>query len=61
MYMLISSKPPFDGESETQILDKIKAGEFDFDTNISEEAKFLISHLLTPAKIRLNPLEALQD
>ena len=50
MYILLCGYPPFNGESDNEILNKIKTGKFVFPEeewdNISEEAKDLITKML---------------
>ena len=64
LYMLICGKPPFDGEDDFKIIDKIKIGKFDDQNkrllNSSEEVQDLVHKLLTVnIKKRLSAHEAL--
>jgi calcium-dependent protein kinase len=64
MYILLSGQPPFGGNSEEEIFEKVKSGKFDMTSAIwkstSKEAKDLIKGLLTRnAKIRLSAEQAL--
>lgn len=64
LYILLSGKPPFDGESEKEIAKKIKMGEYKMIDeewmSISEEAKDLVKRMLyyDPAK-RISATEAM--
>ncbi|CAK75708.1 unnamed protein product (macronuclear) [Paramecium tetraurelia] len=66
LYILLCGYPPFSGKSENQILDRVKAGKFNFDPEdwdqISKEAKEFITKLLRmdPNK-RLSAKQALDD
>merc|ERR1719453_576936 len=66
MYVLLCGYPPFYGDNDKQILDMVKAGEFDFPeeewAEISGDAKKLIEKLLAfdPSK-RPECEEALKD
>eukprot|EP00922_Rhytidocystis_sp_ex-Travisia-forbesii_P049188 GHVS01073256.1.p1 GENE.GHVS01073256.1~~GHVS01073256.1.p1 ORF type:complete len:638 (-),score=86.27 GHVS01073256.1:710-2623(-) len=50
MYILLCGYPPFHGENDAEILQKVKAGKYSFNEadwkNVSMEAKDLIRHLL---------------
>lgn len=50
MYILLSGEPPFNGEDDNEILNKVKQGKYDFESpkwrTISEHAKSLIKKLL---------------
>ena len=64
LYMLICGKPPFDGEDDFKIIDKIKIGKFDDQNkrllNSSEEVQDLVHKLLNVnIKKRLSAHEAL--
>jgi calcium-dependent protein kinase len=58
MYILLCGYPPFNGDNDNEILNKIKVGKFVFPAeewaNVSEEAKDLICCML-----RFNPAERL--
>lgn len=51
LYILLCGYPPFNGETDKEILKCVKAGKFDFSEeewkHISKEAKELISKMLT--------------
>ena len=65
LYIMLSGRPPFNGNSEDVIIKKVKVGSWDFrgtiwDT-ISEQAKDLISCLLKKdPEQRLSAVDALQ-
>ena len=65
MYILLSGKPPFDGDDDKEILEKIKIGQYDLNEypfpSLSDESKDLIKKLLEydPNK-RISASEALQ-
>mgnify|MGYP000385443754 FL=1 len=63
MYVLLAGYPPFDGSSDTEVLSKIKTGEFSLQKepwpHVSESAKDLIRNLLCPHEIRISANEAL--
>ena len=64
MYILLCGKPPFEGDSEEEIFEKIKQGEYSFDypefKNVSENCKKLIKRLLDlNPKTRIKASEAL--
>ncbi|KAF1795753.1 EF-Hand 1, calcium-binding site [Phytophthora cactorum] len=65
MYILLCGYPPFYGDTDPEIFASVRAGRYDFDspewTNVSHEAKDLISHLLLvdPSK-RLTAEEVLR-
>jgi len=50
-YILLSGQPPFNGQSDSEIMKKVRAGKFSFDdkcwASISDKAKDFISSLLT--------------
>lgn len=66
LYILLGGYPPFIENNQRQLFAKIKAGDFEFHPeywdNVSDEAKNLISSLLTvdPVK-RLNATESLMN
>lgn len=51
LYILLCGYPPFNGETDTDIMKAVKKGKFDFPEeewgSISKEAKSLVSHMLT--------------
>lgn len=51
LYIILSGTPPFNGNSDAEIMKKVKAGKFSFDIpefkNVSDKAKDLIAKLLT--------------
>jgi len=64
LYVLLSANPPFSGKDDNQIIESIKRGNYDIETdnwkNISKEAKNLInSLLLKDINSRLTAEEAL--
>ena len=63
IFILLSGYPPFDGKTETDIIEKVKTGQFNFEDSqwekVSELAKDLIKKLLCPAENRLSAIEAL--
>ncbi|GMF43005.1 unnamed protein product [Phytophthora fragariaefolia] len=65
MYILLCGYPPFYGDTDPEIFASVRAGRYDFDspewTNVSEEAKDLISRLLlVDASKRLTADEVLR-
>lgn len=64
LYIMLCGYPPFDGDTEEDILNAVTRQEYDFNddvwNNVSEEAKDLISNLLVPEDKRLSPKEALK-
>ncbi|EGR30117.1 protein kinase domain protein [Ichthyophthirius multifiliis] len=46
MYILLNGQPPFYGNSDQKVFEKIKIGKFDINENISQEAKELINSML---------------
>lgn len=50
LYILLCGYPPFNGENDSQILNSVKAGKYDFPTEewskISKDAKQLITKML---------------
>ena len=64
MYILLSGKPPFDGNNDQEVLDKIKVGKYNLDifpfNKLSNECIDLIKKLLTyDPNQRINASEAL--
>ena len=65
MYILLSGRPPFDGNDDNEILENVKIGEYDMKSypfpTLSEECKDLIKKLLTyePNK-RISAADALK-
>jgi len=51
LYILLSGRPPFDGDDDTAITNKVKKGNYDLDTgqwkSVSRDAKALINKMLT--------------
>lgn len=51
LYILLSGAPPFDGEDDAAIIEKIRIGKYNMDgkiwSKISDEAKLLIKRMLT--------------
>lgn len=64
LYVMLCGYPPFDGDTEEEILLNVQRGEYDFDDEVwdkvSPEAKDLIQKLLVPENERLSPKEALE-
>ena len=64
LYILLSGMPPFPGNSDSQIMERIQLGKYSLDEGIwksvSDPAKDLIRKLLCPVTIRLTATEALQ-
>ena len=65
LYMMLSSEPPFDGDDDNEIYNKILTTDVQFNQqeweNISDDAKDLIKKLLTKNyKDRLSAVESLQ-
>jgi calcium-dependent protein kinase len=64
LYIMLWGYPPFDGETEDDILKAVQISKFDFNDkiwqNVSEDAKDLISSLLVSEDQRLSPKEALK-
>ena len=51
LYILLSGKPPFDGDDDTEITNRVKKGKYDLHSgqwkSVSQEAKSLIQKMLT--------------
>lgn len=51
VYILLSGMPPFNGQSDQEIMKKVRVGKFSFSdpcwSNVSDKAKDLITKLLT--------------
>lgn len=64
LYILLSGVPPFYGNSDTDILNMVKAGKFSFNIDefkvVSSQAKDLITKMLTKPEVRLNALQVLE-
>ena len=64
LYIMLWGYPPFDGDTEEDILRAVQKQQYSFSDEIwdkvSEEAKDLISKLLVPEDQRLSPKEALK-
>lgn len=66
MFIILCGYPPFNGQNDQVIMERVKIGKFNFDTQewkqISQEAKNLISNMLQkdPAK-RFSAEQCLQD
>ena len=58
LYILLSGEPPFDGASGRDIISKVKTGQYKMTGGvwdaISNEAKDLISNMMTPADKRIS-------
>ena len=65
LYILLCGHPPFDGENDKEILDKVLTGRYNFNyqewDNVSKEAKDLVKIMLeeNPEK-RISALDALK-
>ena len=63
---MLCGRPPFDGDTDTEILDKVKIGKYNFDQEewkgVSEDAKKFIRKMLEyDVKHRYNAEQALND
>lgn len=64
-YLLLSGEPPFNGANDKEVLSKVRAGKFNFDSSawreVSDSAKDFITQLLTiDTEKRPNAQEALK-
>ena len=63
LYIFLSGDPPFNGQNDAAIYDKISRMKFSFPenkwSNISNEAKDLISHMITPENQRYTARQVL--
>lgn len=63
LYILLSGVPPFGGDSDPQILEAVKKGEFNFDIpefkKVTESVKDLIRKMITKPEKRIKPPEIL--
>ena len=63
LYILLSGSPPFNGQNDNEIYKKISQFKFDYPerkwANISDEAKDLINHMITPENERYNAKQVL--
>jgi calcium-dependent protein kinase len=63
IFILLAGYPPFDGQNDEEILEKVKKSNYSFKNqvwnNISKEAKDLIQGLLAPSINRLSAHDAL--
>ena len=64
LYVLLSGDPPFNGPTDEIIYSKIKKMKFEYPPekwdNISDEAKDLLNHMLSPEKDRYSAKEVLE-
>ena len=64
IFILLGGYPPFDGQNDEEILEKVKKGSYNFKNpiwnSISQEAKDLISGLLAPTTTRITAHIALE-
>ena len=63
LYFIISGKPPFFGENEMEIKKKIRSIDYKFDdswSNVSDDAKDLISHMLVKEEKRYTAKQVLE-
>ena len=64
LYIMLCGCPPFDGDSEDEVMELVENIEYDFDDecfeNVSDEVKDLIAKILVPEKDRMTLQEVLQ-
>jgi calcium-dependent protein kinase len=64
LFILLAGHPPFDGQTDNEILEKVKKSNYHFRhkawNSISDDAKDLVSSLLAPSSTRLSAQEALE-
>ena len=64
LYILLAGEPPFNGQTDEEIVDKIKIGEYTFEgprwDEISAEAKDLIARILCKEEDRISAADAFQ-
>jgi len=57
LYILLTGMPPFYGDSDLEILNRVKAGKYDLEIpeleHVSKKAKDLISKMIAPVNRRL--------
>lgn len=62
LYILLSGEPPFNGQTDEAIVERIRIGEYSFEgdrwAEVSEEAKDLISSILCKESDRISAGEA---
>jgi calcium-dependent protein kinase len=66
LYILLSGKPPFDGDNDEEITEQVKIGEYNLNGGVwqvvSQDAKNLIKKMLTYKYVdRVTARECLQD
>ena len=64
LYILLCGEPPFNGETDAEIVENIKGGEYTLSgpawEGISQEAKDLLTRMLCPENERISAAEAFQ-
>ena len=64
LYIMLSGYPPFYGENDIEVFEKVINYQYDFEdevwNDVSDEAKHLVTKLLCEAKNRLTAKETLQ-
>lgn len=64
LYILLAGEPPFNGNTDQEIVERIKEGDFVMDgprwEEVSDEAKDLITRILCKEDIRITAAEAFQ-